>query len=66
MKRPLVTAAAGFVLGEVLALQYKQAAASYPLERLVWTLVPAMVLAFGAGLDQTESWAVRFSEGKTV
>ena len=54
MKRPLVTAAAGFVLGEVLALQYKQAAASYPLERLVWTLVPAMVLAFGAGLVKTE------------
>lgn len=51
MKRPLVTVAAGFVLGEVLALQLEQAAVSGFLKGLVWGLVLTigMVLALGLG-----------------
>lgn len=52
MKRPLVTVAAGFVLGEVLALRYEQAAATDFLKGWAWVLllILGMVLAACAGL----------------
>lgn len=49
MKRPLVTVAAGFVLGEVLALQYKQAAAAGFLAMPVLALALALGIAPALG-----------------
>lgn len=61
MKRPLVTVAAGFVLGEVLALQSRQAAAAGFPGWPVWVcaLIPGLALARLLCPAWTESLGVR-------